>query len=113
MAAERMATDNTWTSVRPEDIQQIGQELAIKWDDGTETFLNLEQMRRRCPCASCHGETDIMGNVYKGPEKPYAATAFTLLRLNHVGGYALNPVWGDGHSTGIYSYEYLKRLGEG
>jgi len=97
--------------MRPENIQQIGQELAIKWDDGSESFVSLEKMRRSCPCASCHGETDVLGNVYKGPERPLGANAFKLVRLNNVGGYALNPLWGDGHSTGLYSFELLKQLG--
>jgi DUF971 family protein len=112
MAAGPTGTETIWTSVRPENIQQIGDELAIKWDDGAESFIKLEVLRRRCPCASCQGETDIMGNVYKGADKPYAKTAFTLLRLNNVGGYALSPVWADAHTTGIYSFEYLKKLGE-
>lgn len=98
--------------MRPTDIQRIGQELAIKWEDGTETFVALEKMRRHCPCAGCKGEMDIMGNVYKGAEKPLAPRAFELARLNQVGGYAINPVWGDGHSSGIYAFDYLKRLGE-
>ena len=97
--------------MRSENIQQIGDELAIKWDDGAESFIQLETLRRHCPCASCHGETDIMGNISKGPNKPYAATAFTLLRYHNVGGYAISPVWADAHSTGIYSFEYLRRLG--
>jgi DUF971 family protein len=98
--------------MRPAGIQQIGHQLAIKWEDGTETFIALETMRRRCPCASCQGETDILGNVYKGPARELGVQAFELRRLNYVGAYAVNPVWGDGHSTGIYSFEYLKRLGE-
>src|SRR5262245_2229700 len=96
--------------MKPAEIQPIGDQLAIKWDDGTESFIPLETMRRRCPCASCHGETDILGNVYKGPDRALSGTAFNLVRLNYVGGYAVSPVWGDGHSTGIYSFEYLKRL---
>jgi DUF971 family protein len=98
--------------MRSSEIQQIGDQLAIKWDDGSESFVGLELMRRHCPCASCHGETDILGNVYKGPERALSGAAFNLVRLNYVGGYAVSPVWGDGHSTGIYSFEYLKRLGE-
>ena len=98
--------------MRPAEIQQVGDQLAIKWDDGTESFIALELMRRRCPCASCHGETDILGNVYKGPERALSGTSFNLVRLNYVGGYAVSPVWGDGHSTGIYSFEYLKRLAD-
>ena len=96
--------------MRPVDIQQIGQELAIRWDDGTESFLTLEKLRRHCPCAGCKGEVDIMGNLYKGTNKPLSPAAFKLLRLDQVGGYALNPVWADAHSTGIFSFDYLKRL---
>jgi DUF971 family protein len=99
--------------MRPADIQQIGDQLAIKWDDGTESFVPLETMRRHCPCASCHGETDVLGNVYKGPVRELSGNAFNLVRLNYVGAYAVNPVWGDGHSTGIFSFEYLKRLAGG
>ena len=98
--------------MRPTDIQQIGAELAVKWDDGTETFVSLEALRRHCPCAGCKGEVDIMGNLYKNPEKPLTPAAFRLVRIMNVGGYAVQPVWGDGHSTGLFSYEYLKRVGE-
>ena len=97
-------------AVRPTDLQQIGNELAIKWDDGAESFVSLEKLRRACPCAGCKGETDIMGNLYRGPEKPLRPESFQLLRLAHVGGYAIQPQWADGHSTGLYSFEYLRQL---
>jgi len=98
--------------MRPTDIQQIGSELAVKWDDGCETFVSLETLRRYCPCAGCKGEVDIMGNVYKNPPKPLTTDAFRLVRIMTVGGYAVQPVWADGHSTGLYSFEYLKRVGD-
>jgi DUF971 family protein len=98
--------------MRPTDIQQIGEELAVRWDDGSETFVSLEALRRHCPCAGCKGEVDIMGNVYKNPPRPLAANAFKLVRIMTVGGYAVQPVWADGHTTGIYSFEYLKRVGD-
>ena len=66
--------------MRPVDMQAIGEELAIKWEDGTENFVRLEALRRACPCAGCKGEVDIMGNLYKNPDKPYAANAFQLNR---------------------------------
>ncbi len=96
--------------MRPLDLQHIGSELAIKWDDGTESFIALDKLRRACPCAGCKGEMDILGNVYKNPEKPYAMNAFDLVRLTTVGGYAIQPAWADGHNTGIYSFEYLRRV---
>lgn len=96
--------------MRPVDVQQIGSELAVKWDDGCESFIPLEKLRRYCPCAGCKGEVDVMGNLHKGPDVALPPTAFDLVRIASVGGYGIQPVWADGHSTGIYSFDYLRRL---
>ena len=53
-----------------------------------------------------------MGNVYKNPEQKLSPTAFQLVRIASVGGYAIQPVWADGHATGIFSFDYLKRVAE-
>src|SRR5437867_9199396 len=90
--------------MRPLDIQQIGEELAIKWEDGSESFVALEKLRRHCPCAGCKGEVDVLGKVYKGPDRPLTALAFQLRGFTPIGGYAIRPVWADGHTTGIYSF---------
>ena len=73
---------------------------------------DLEALRRACPCAGCKGEVDIMGNLYKNPDKPYAPNAFELTRLGMVGGYGVQPLWADGHGTGIYAFDYLRRVAE-
>ena len=98
--------------MRPVDVQQIGAELAIRWDDGGETFVPLAKLRRACPCAGCHGEMDVLGNVYKAPDRPLTAASTQLVRWQLVGGYALQPYWADGHSSGIFSFEYLKRVAD-
>lgn len=98
--------------MRPLDIQPIGEELAIKWEDGSESFVPLEKLRRHCPCAGCKGEVDIMGNLHKGPDQPLSPRAFQLVRLAKVGTYAVQPFWVDGHSTGIFSFDYLRRVAE-
>ena len=92
------------------DVQHIGEELAIKWDDGAESFIPLEKLRRACPCAGCKGETDVMGNLYKNPEQPLSPAAFRLARVERVGTYAVQPVWADGHAAGIYTFEYLRHV---
>ena len=97
--------------MRPLDIQPIGEELAIRWEDGTESFITLERLRRACPCASCKGEMDVMGNLYKGPEQALSPAAFKLVRIDRVGTYGVQPVWADGHATGIYSFDYLRGIG--
>jgi DUF971 family protein len=96
--------------MRPADLQIIGDQLAIKWPDGTESFIPLEKLRRHCPCAGCKGEVDILGNLYRNPEQKLTAAAFQLIRIPSVGGYAVQPAWADGHATGIFSFEYLSQL---
>ena len=94
------------------DLQHIGQEVALKWDDGSESFIPVEALRRACPCAGCQGEVDALGQLHKGPEIPLTPASFQLLRMERVGGYAVQPFWGDGHATGLYSFPYLKRLAD-
>jgi DUF971 family protein len=93
------------------NIQQVGDELAIAWSDDTESFLKLELLRRACPCAACGGEPDVLGNILR-PHVTYTDKSFQLAGFDFVGGYALQPRWADGHSTGIYSFTYLRRLGQ-
>lgn len=96
--------------MRPKQIEPVGNDLAIKWDDGTESFIPLQELRRHCPCAACKGEVDVMGNVYKGPEQQLSPASYQLVRIQLVGGYAVQPVWADGHSTGLFTFDYLRRL---
>jgi DUF971 family protein len=95
----------------PSSVQQIGRELVIVWSDGKEDYLGLEMLRRNCPCAYCKGEQDLLGNVHRAPARPYGLGAFLLQTWQKVGGYAIQIFWADGHSDGIYSFEYLRRLG--
>ncbi|MDQ6859542.1 MAG: DUF971 domain-containing protein [Verrucomicrobiota bacterium] len=94
-----------------ESVQMIGAELAIRWTDGEESFLPLEFLRRGCPCAACGGEPDVLGNVVR-PQVSYTPQSFELRGWDFIGGYALQPRWADGHRTGLYSYQYLRRLAE-
>jgi len=70
----------------------------------------LEALRRACPCAVCQGEADVRGVVVR-PEVNYGEKSFTLLRYEVVGGYALQFFWADGHGTGIYTFDYLRKIG--
>ena len=92
------------------DVQLIGRELALRWSDGVESYLDLQFLRRACPCASCGGEPDVLGNVIR-PEVSYNDNSFELRGWNLVGGYAVQPRWADGHDTGLFSFDYLRRLG--
>ncbi len=97
--------------LRPVQLQKVGPELAVAWEGGEETFLPLETLRRACPCASCGGEPDVLGRFLR-PEVTYSPGSFDLSGWDVVGGYGIQPRWADGHSTGIYSFTYLKKLGQ-
>lgn len=80
--------------------------LRIVWGDGVTAEYVPRRLRMMCPCAGCVDELtgvrtlqpgDVSGNVY-----PTA--------IHYVGRYALQFVWSDGHSTGLYTFEYLRGL---
>ncbi len=94
---------------RLEHAAVIGTELALRFADGEELYLSLDMLRRACPCAACQGEPDALGRVLR-PIQQIGARGFELQRYEVVGGYAVQLFWADGHSTGIYSFDYLRRL---
>jgi DUF971 family protein len=96
----------------PTNIQIIGRELAIAWNDGTESFFQLEFLRRACPCAGCGGEPDVLGRVIR-PEVTHTPASYEIKSHQIVGGYAFQPAWKDGHASGLYTFDYLKRLADG
>ena len=50
----------------PANIQLIGSEVAIGWDDGAESYFTFEKLRAASPSAETAGERDILGNQYGG-----------------------------------------------
>jgi DUF971 family protein len=88
----------------------MGDELALAWGDGEESYLSMEVLRQACPCASCQGEPDALGRVVR-PNVILGSGSTTLRSFEEVGGYALRLYWADGHSTGIYTFSYLRSLG--
>lgn len=94
-----------------ENATVIGDEFALSFNNGREAYLPLSMLRRACPCAACQGEPDALGRVLR-PKVEHGPKACELLKFEVVGGYAIQLFWGDGHSTGIFSYTYLQKLAE-
>ena len=105
-------------AVTPEKVRVLiteGKGLEIDWADGHKSSWNFAWLRNACPCATCIDERRQQGRkagqpktkptellpMYAPPSKPASAQA--------VGRYALQFNWLDGHSSGIYSWEYLRR----
>jgi len=83
--------------------------LSVLWADGHLSAYSYRYLRDRCPCATCSegGGTapppsNLLPMLGVKPLKPE--------RAELVGRYALQVFWNDGHSAGIYSFDYLRRL---
>ena len=74
-------------------------DVRIRWSDGHEVVYPAGYLRRHCCCAVCQAT----------PADPIQADVHPLT-IHAVGGYAIQFEWSDGHSTGIYPYDYLRGL---
>jgi len=91
--------------------QLSGKYLAIDWTDGHESLLSISRLRDECPCANCQGEPDLFGRIHR-PEQTHSKMdrSYELVDVRPVGRYGVQLTWGDGHSTGIYSFDYLRDM---
>ncbi len=87
-------------------IEESDSEISIKWSDETETKYNAADLRRSCPCAGCVNEWT--GEKTLKAENVSDDLSFSSISI--VGRYALNFHFSDGHDTGIYSFDYLRKL---
>ncbi len=95
---------------RPTHISAIGTEIAIAWEDGTESYIPMEKLRAASPSAENTGERDLLGRRYGGTDQTeFPGVTVTGWRL--MGGYAVQFDFSDGHATGIYPYDMLRELG--
>lgn len=77
--------------------------VGIAWADGHHSTYGAWYLRGLCPCAVCQGHGQATAFVAD-------AEKTALADVLEVGHYALNLVWQDGHRTGIYALETLRRL---
>ncbi len=95
------------TKPTPKEITQpeIGK-IRILWKDGHESIYSGQKLRLACQCAVCVDEAT--GKQKLNPEK-IPADIFPI-STQPVGQYAISFQWSDGHSTGIYAFDYLRAL---
>jgi ATP-binding protein involved in chromosome partitioning len=80
--------------------------LLIEWDQaGHQAFYPARELRLACPCAACVEE--MTGRPLLDPATVRADVRPSSVAL--VGGYGLRIQWSDGHGTGIYTFERLRR----
>jgi DUF971 family protein len=80
----------------------------IAWPDGQTFRVPFKLVRCECPCASCIDE--ITGVRVLRPES--IADDVHPVELGYSGNYALKIVWSDRHSSGIFTWDRLRRISE-
>ena len=92
-----------------------GTGVEIDWKDGHRSAWSFAWLRNACPCATCHEEREKSGRA-PGVPKPKEQTLLVMyeapvrpVETTPMGRYALKFTWSDGHESGIYSWEYLRR----
>ncbi|MFW5947382.1 MAG: DUF971 domain-containing protein [Gemmatimonadota bacterium] len=95
-------------NARPERVEptEDGQRLRIVWRDGHVSEYEPRAIRVACPCAGCVDE--LTGRPILDPAAVPAG--IMPVAIEYVGRYALKFTWPDGHDTGIYPYDLLRRL---
>ena len=99
-------------SLSIENYEIVNNQLLVSFSDQSDSMVPLKLLRKRCPCAACEGETDALGNIYKGPTQKLTEASFQINGIQPVGYYGIRPFWRDGHNTGIYTGERIKALSQ-
>ena len=94
----------------PQEIRKKagGTGMKLVWPDGRTGDLSAALLRRNCRCAACQHE--LTGERLIDPKS--VPENLTIQKAEILGRYALSFVFSDGHSTGIYSFDWLRTLSE-
>jgi|SRR5580704_6537001 DUF971 family protein len=103
---------------KPKDVKvhvKTGSGVDIRWADGHSSHFDFAFLRDNCPCATCNDEREKKEShpAEKFPASPLLPMYKPKLRAQaatQVGNYAIQISFNDGHSTGIFSYAYLRTL---
>jgi DUF971 family protein len=92
---------------RPKTLVLGDTHVTIQWSDGHTSVFANKSLREACPCALCQGEANPIGGRGSLPMVQHVPSDVKATQSRMVGLYAVAFAWSDGHSTGIYPYDYL------
>ena len=91
-----------------------GEGVAITWSDGHTSRYDFPYLRDQCPCATCNDERNKKAAEPKGPGGadllPMYKPRVKAKAAKAVGNYAIQIEFSDAHTTGIYSFDFLREI---
>jgi ATP-binding protein involved in chromosome partitioning len=91
------------TSMEPNEAARA---FRVSWTDGKQSLIGFRDLRGLCPCALCVDE----GTGQRKVGRDQVSEDVKPLKVQTVGNYALSIHWSDGHQSGIYAYDYLRKI---
>lgn len=90
--------------IEPVRFEQVEPgEIQITWRDRSKSTFRAVDLRRECPCASCVDE--LTGRKILDPAT--VPEDIAIVDADIVGRYAFRFTFSDGHSTGLYTFDFL------
>ena len=89
------------------EFQRGRKQLHIAFDDDRAFSIPFATLRRQSPSAELRGH-----GAGPRPPAPVIADDLTVERADPVGRYAVRIHFSDGHSSGLFTWSYLRELGE-
>lgn len=92
----------------PVELKKLAEkkQFRITWQDGHISVYAFQYLRQNCPCAACRDEWSGVRTLNPNT----ISSDVDGLLVNLVGNYALHISFSDYHSTGIYSFTYLRKI---
>ena len=86
--------------------------LVLEWPDGQATFYSVAYLRRMSPSADMRQLRDTLARnpLTVLPSSSRGSTPLAIADADYAGNYGLKIEFSDGHSTGIYSFAYLREI---
>ena len=93
----------------PTDIvaKDQGRTLEVAFDDGVTVSVSAERLRVESPSAEVQGHSPAQKRTVTGKEN------VRIVDIEPIGNYAIRIVFDDGHNTGLYAWDYLRKLALG
>ena len=93
--------------LRPKLVKRVSPEQTdITWNDGHFSSYPSWYLRENCMCAACVEEFTGIRKIAHGS----IPASLERVSIEPVGNYALHFKWSDGHESGIYDFDYLRKL---
>lgn len=103
------ASDPSTTPLKIERLAEA-QTLRVEWADDHVCEMPYDYLRRACPCAICNKERNEAPSGLRIVTEEADPRPLQIDEIGPVGNYAVRLIWSDGHTTGFYSFRFLREL---